>query len=381
MANALDYISWRGDLEFDRDPVNEIDMFLFSQLATPDYEGIIGLNDEMPLKDVVKHYFELHTDDWKELGLLQSQCIIPMLKNMAKSPRFRNMRLASQKRIIKQQKMEQFEATTIFPTKDLIVVAFRGTDDTLIGWKEDMYLAVVPEVAAQKDALKYLTKIAAWYPEGKIRIVGHSKGGNLAIYSAVNAPEEIKERIEMVIGYDSPGFPDEFILSEAYLQMKDRIVTVLSQNSIVGVLMNMAGKFSLVKASVAGPLAHDGFNWNVIGKHFERAKDLSNFSVSLSVAIYETLGKMDTVHKVEFIEELCGIISKTGAKTVTDVAELSWREKVAILSELLKNEKVRMFGAKLIKGMEKVNKNINDIRAELGAWFEDADDEYRRKNM
>jgi len=374
MANALDYIAWRGDLTFKRDPINEVDMFLFSQLATPDYSGIFGMDEEMPLKEVASHYFNMHTDNVKELGALQSKCILPMLKAMAASKRFSDMKLLAQKKKIRPQRMEQFEATSMMPEKDKIVVSYRGTDDTLVGWKEDMYLAVVDGVGAQVDAVKYLTKIAAKYPEARICIVGHSKGGNLAIYSAVKAPKEIRDRIELVIGYDSPGFSDQFIAGEDYLEMKDRIVTVLSQHSIVGVLMNLAGRFGLAKSTVSGPLAHDGFNWEVVGTRFVRSDDLSDFSIALSIAIYDTLSKMDPIHKAEFIEELFAIFGQNGVETVSDMAALPLRDKISLISQILKNKTVRKFGAKLLQEMDKASKNMTWIRTELSKIMENIDD-------
>lgn len=124
---------------------------------------------------------------------------------LAASPRFRNIQMLGYTEQFDAAEEKQFAAVCFQITPDLCYIAFRGTDSTLVGWKEDFNMAFKCPVPSQKTAVRYLTD-AARHCRGKILVGGHSKGGNLAVYAAVKCSEDIQKRIERVYSHDGPGF-------------------------------------------------------------------------------------------------------------------------------------------------------------------------------
>ena len=357
MANALDYLKWRGDISFEHSAFNEIDSFICSQLSTPDYTDIVSVSGQaVRLDKVVKEYFKRHkkTDS---LGALQSTSIMPLLETCEKTTRFgKEISLQHAANRIIQENTEQFCAVTLILPDNSIVVSYRGTDDTLIGWKEDCELATEKAVPAQKDAADYLAYVASIHP-GQIRLCGHSKGGNLAISAASSVSPEIRKRIVEVYNFDGPGFNVQFLTSEGYLEMKDRITTVISQNSVVGLLLNQVGRIEIVNSTVSGPLAHDGFYWLCEGRNFIKCTKLSSLSETMDKALKTTIEMMSDDEKHQFIEELFGILMSRGSITITDFINLKKTEIAKIVIELNNGKKVQGFIHQLMKELSLVIKD------------------------
>ena len=362
MTNGLDYIAWRGDLSFERDPLNEVDIFLFSQLVAPDYSGIVPDDEkEISIKETADRYFENHTEDVSNLGVLQSTSALPMLKAMSESVRFGDLKLCGFVNKVNLDNEEQCCGLTVKLPGDIIFVVFRGTDDTIIGWKEDFNIATKDIVPAQEDAVKYL-EWAASVQSGDIYICGHSKGGNLAMYSAAMCEDSIKDRIRAVYNFDGPGFQRKFLQTENYLGMKDKITTVLSQNSIVGTLLHRAGSVLMVNSCVAGPMAHDGFNWEIVGTKFTNSDGLSDVSKTIDRAMDETLDSMETEEKQAFIDELFDTLMSTGAITVTDFTNMSVQSFLSVLKSFRGDEKVNRFVAKVSDSVVRTVKERDEER-------------------
>lgn len=344
MANALDYISWRGDLTFDRAPVNELDIFLFSQIIAADYTGILEENaGPIPLREVACRYFENHTEDKENLGLLQSESVLPSLKKMASAARYKNLRLGRYICRIRTSLTEQFCAFTVEDPGNFICIVFQGTDDTIIGWKEDFELASRDIVPSQLDAVKYLNNAVNASDAPKIYICGHSKGGNLSLYSAVNADSDVRARITTAVSFDGPGFRDEFFENDNYREMEKRLVTVLSNYSTVGLLLRLAGRRVIVKSGAKGPMAHDGFCWEVMGPKFIKTTKLSNSSQKFDRVLDDILLNMDEEARLAFTDEMFSILLSTGAETITDLTNLSFREKTELLRDIGQSPKLSAF--------------------------------------
>ena len=344
MTNALDYLNWRGDLSFEDSPFNEVDFFLCGQLSTPDYSGIVGEDGPgISITEVADKYFETHTEDVGNLGVLQSVYVLPELRMLPGTARFRDLKLSHAVNRVVESNTEQFAAVTIEIPGNGICVSIRGTDDTIIGWKEDFNLATKDHVPAQEDAVKYLIEAAKRHRFKKIRVCGHSKGGNLAIFAAANAPKWVQRRIERVCSFDGPGFREAFFGNKGYLYLNGKVSTVLSQNAIVGKLLNPAGEQIIVKSSKNGPMAHDGFSWEVIGDHFVKCPDFSESSKAFDDAMTETLDSMDDEEKQEFVDELFDTLLSTGATTITELKEISLPGVLSMAKSFHGDKKVHRF--------------------------------------
>ena len=189
MANLLDYLDWRGDLTLDQAPFNEVDNLILAELSFVDFRDIVpspGGGKSVELRQAADAFFARFPEGEKiDMGVLVPNAIPEMLERMAESRRFGGMMLNCFTNRLDVGKGEQFAALAVETGDGLVYLSFRGTDDTLAGWREDFEMACMPEVPAQKKALEYTETVARQYPRRKLRLGGHSKGGNLAVYAGV----------------------------------------------------------------------------------------------------------------------------------------------------------------------------------------------------
>lgn len=346
MYTTAHYLEWRGDVPFTVSPVNEVDRHLFAVIGKPDFTGIIPEEGgDCSVKEAADAYFASHSDEPSSLGLLVSPYVLPTLKTLAASPRYDGLRLSEFVNRVRPEETEQFSALTVTVPDDAIYVTFRGTDDTLIAWKEDFLLAVLETVPAQQDALDYLVRAAELH-EGPIVVSGHSKGGNLAVYAAAMAPESVQSRIRTVYSYDGPGFPDAFLATPGYLAIRDRVLTIVPQRSTVGMLMTHAGQLRSVRTERAGIQAHDGLSWEVGVRSFV-PQELGDSAKNFHQAMDEILKTTDLDGRRAIIEDFFDILNDAGAETVSDFTEDSLKKAVVMAKALRREKTVSTFALRL----------------------------------
>ena len=353
MENAMDYIRWRGDLSFDSAPFNDVDCFICSQLSTPDYSGIAD-RESVTLAEAAERYFLHHTEDKSNLGVLQSVHVLPMLRSLSESPRYRDIVLEGYENKINEESREQFCAVTVRLPDGTMVISYRGTDDTIVGWNEDFNIAINEPVPAQSDAVDYLVRHGSGFC-GDIVLTGHSKGGNLAVYAAVNAPISLRGKIRSAVSFDGPGFRREFLESDAYRAAEPILRTILPQHSLVGVILGGAGQRVIVSSTVSGPMSHDGFNWQVTRDGFVSEPTLAATSEAYSQALNQLIDGMEQEEMQAFINELFTVLNSTEADTLTELRSLKPAALLELVNRLLRGKHINSFTTgfleKFIKAM------------------------------
>ena len=187
MSNLLDYIAWRGDLSFSASPFNEVDNLLFSMLSFVDLEGIVpGQVQSGPvrLEESCQAYFHRYPEGGS-FGVLIPEMTGELFRQAAACRRYREVYLTCYRNELDEDERKQFAAVTFLLPDNSLFAAFRGTDDTLTGWYEDFQLSFLSPTPSQQAAVSYLEEVAGLF-RGDIRLGGHSKGGNLALYAAVH---------------------------------------------------------------------------------------------------------------------------------------------------------------------------------------------------
>ena len=365
MANLVDYLDWRGDLSFRTDPFNEVDNYICSQLGTPDFSLIIPENArEITLKDAVRIYSSLWGERGDKLGLLASPMVLPLLRKCADTVRYGDVRLSHFVNIVDEDNTEQFSAVCVHLCDGSCYIAFRGTDDSISGWKEDFLLSVLDQLPAQRDALDYLVQLSSEV-EGELILGGHSKGGNLAVYAAVHAPAYIQNRISAVYNNDGPGFRESITNKPGYERMDGRIFSILPQHSVVGVLLEQSGHPTIVKSTTAGPESHDGFNWEVLGTQFVRCADFSRSGKALHEAMDRAIAGKDQQERREFVDAFFDLLTSTGAKTLTELVSSDKRVLLSLLRSSRKNPTVHSFLFEIMKDvMKEYAENVAEDVAE-----------------
>lgn len=348
MADLFDYMDWRGDLSFLSSPANEADYYLISKIGCPDLRGAVpGDEREIALRDAVEAYRGQGEKDSASLGIATSPQVIKSFYRLPSLPRFRPLMLSGYRKIDNPEKTEQFSALTIRIPGDVRFVTFRGTDDNIFAWKENFRMAITDKIPAQADALNYLLWAMDAY-EGNVIVCGHSKGGNLAVYASSMLPENLQERIVSVYDFDGPGFRDDFLKQEGYLRIQPKIHKLISQNSIVGLLLSTGKEPEIVTSSSFGAKAHDGFTWEVLGTGFVRSEALSPSSTAFQKAMNQTLAGMNREEQKTFIDDFFQIMTSTGAFTLTDLTELKLRHALEISQSLNQNKEVHKFALSLM---------------------------------
>ena len=176
-----------------------------------------------------------------------------LLHAAAGCERFRSVRLFHYAERFSEERQQQFSATTFLLDADdkTVYVAFRGTDNTLVGWREDFNMSFQSEVPSQTDAAAYLREILTM-GFSNVLVGGHSKGGNLAVFSAVHAPRHMVQRIQAVYNNDGPGFANHLLETASFWYLKDRIHTFVPQDSVIGMLLEHDEDYQVVYSRQKG---------------------------------------------------------------------------------------------------------------------------------
>lgn len=322
MPNLMDYLEWRGDLTFSEAPLNEVDNLAFCLLSYVDLDDIVPADPrkgKVTLRAAAAEYFFSHPEVGnRPLGLIIPADILTLFRRMAHTRRYRDLELTGFVSEISEERQTQFAALTLLLPEEQIFVAFRGTDDTLVGWKEDFNLSVMEEVPAQRRAAEYLNALDA-PPDASLYVGGQSKGGNLAVWGAVHADGRVRSQIRRVYSNDGPGFPRGTVESDAYRELSDRICVLLPEDSLVGLLLEHDGGYTVVKSNRKGLFQHDGLSWEVLGGQFRRADGLSPVGLRNDTVIRERIDAMTREERQDFIRLMFTLLESTGAKTLTDL--------------------------------------------------------------
>lgn len=321
MGTLQEYVEWRGDLTFSQAPICEVDNLIFSGIAYLDFQRIVPASlSAAPVSFLaaMKKYVNRRKGEVKSIGLLFSSESVALAVRAARSVRFGSTQMIGYVNRVSEEVGKQFSAVTFLIGEDTCFVAFRGTDDTLVGWKESLSLSFASPVPSQKEAVKYLKGVAEAFPNRRLYLGGHSKGGNLAVWAAVKCPPEINERIELVYSNDSPGFNREFIEGESYAVTKSRIKALVPSSSVVGMLFEHEESYEVVQSTQTGIFQHDPLSWEVLGGHFVHLEAISEESKRIDRTFKKWMSETGAEHKKRVIESMYGILS-TNARTLTEL--------------------------------------------------------------
>lgn len=362
MAAIMDYLDWREDVPFTVDPFNDVDGLIFSELAYVDFENV--LQGRMSIQEAAKRYFRIHSKE--EIVKRKSfYRLTPfLLEKLAHSKRFENLHLSHYINRISSSKEMQMSAL-VLSLEELVYVAYRGTDDTLVGWKEDFNLSYRNETSGQSQAVRYLNQVGIDTENKPLYVGGHSKGGNFAVYASVYCLPEIQKRIQCVYSHDGPGFLDEVTASKEYQMMLPRIKKIIPEQSAVGVLLDSQTNNVVVKSSQSGIMQHDGLSWQVQKNRFVTTNQ-SSWSLFWDKTIQEWLCGLNAEDKQQFIDTIFGVFERANVRRLEDMSSHTV-DIVKAINSLPKQDSghVQAILRKLIGSSRKVLfQNVNPFRKE-----------------
>ena len=331
MTDLFDYIKWRGDLTFRQDPPNAVDGLIFSALAYIRYAGALELrfNAEVTLRQASEDFFSLND----HASRVRVKRDLELLKAAAGSVRFGETILSRYMEHSSSTRETQFSAVSFFLDDGSAFLAFRGTDDTLTGWKEDFNMSFQYPVPAQRLALTY-TKAFAEEHLVPLRLGGHSKGGNLAVYAGSGVSPKVQDRILTVYNNDGPGFTEEMMTDPGYIRIVPKIRTFVPQSSVIGMLLEHEEPYTVVRSDQVSILQHEIYSWEIIGKHFVEMEEITADSRFLNLTIKHWVAEMDASERNILVDTMFELLSSGEVSSALDIFQLkNIRHYLKALSE------------------------------------------------
>ena len=322
MDNMLDYIKWRGDLSFAAAPFTEVDNLIFSDFSYLDFTGIVpeSFDESITLKDAVEICGDRCSED-VSLGVLVPDDVTTMARMMAESRRYGRVLLSGYVNHINEESGLQFSALTCALEDGTVCVVYRGTDDTLVGWKESFSLSYSKVIPSHGEALEYMKKAATSTPL-PIRVMGHSKGGNLAVFASAFSSAETQARIIGIYNNDGPGFNSDIRQTEGYQRIKGKLHTLVPQSSVVGMLLEHEEDYTVVKSkNHTGIMSHNGFSWEMDGPSFLHLDDISASGHLVDETLKNWFREMDDSQREKFVDAMFSVLEVTDAKTLTELGQ------------------------------------------------------------
>ena len=316
MPDIFDYIKWRGDLSFSCDPPNEIDALVFSGLSYICYSGELSADPSgrVTLQEAARKILAMPD----ALSRSQIKNDRELLKTASESERFGNCILTHYSEHIVPEEETQFAAVTFLLDDGSAFLAFRGTDDSLTGWKEDFNMSFQESVPAQRMAVDYVETFVRSHAM-PLRLGGHSKGGNLAVYAGARVSEDIQKRILRVYNNDGPGFGDHMMKDDGYLRIIPKIRTFIPQSSVIGMLLEHEEPYTVIRSDQVSLLQHDFYSWRLQTKAFIRMEAITEDSRFLDLTIKNWIAEMSPQERNLLVDALFGLLESGEVSNAMDI--------------------------------------------------------------
>ena len=361
MANIFDYIRWRGDLTFTQDPLNGVDALVFSSLSYIAYGGQVEAQPQDPvsLKDAAEAFFALPDQESR----IRVKNDLDLLHLAAASVRFGSSRLWAYREELIPEQETQFAAMTFLLDDGSMFLAFRGTDYSLVGWKEDFNMTFQQTVPAQRLAVQYVREVAMERDE-PMYLGGHSKGGNLAVFAAARSSPILQQRILGVYSHDGPGFTQYLMGDPGYLAMVPKIQTCIPQSSVIGMLLEHEEPYTVIRSKSVGLLQHDPYSWEVLGRSFIPVREITGSSQFVDATIKNWFADMTNQERNQLVDVMFTLLSTGGAETVQDL--LNPRNIRTYIKTLSSDENLRRVLSTEFQGLleaaRKTKQQMDDLR-------------------
>ena len=323
MANMLDYLDWREDIPLQVSPWNEIDALIAATIGYLDFHGV---EDRRGWSLEEMHRLELLQEGTSSSFAGRKAAF----EKAAGSIRFRETRIHHAIALTDEEIAMQFSAMCMDLPDGATCVVFRGTDNTIVGWREDFDMAYQTRVPAQEAAALYLRR-AAEVSDRPLRIAGHSKGGNLAVYAAASVSDSVQDRIEGIWSFDGPGMNREMSQTPGFLRIRGKIRSYIPQTSIIGLLMDYYEPYTVVHSVASGISQHDPMSWQVHGPRFVTVEDVDQTAKVTRDTLHDWLQNSTPEQRADFVETLFRLVDTTKATRMSDLTGEKWKSLVTMV--------------------------------------------------
>lgn len=320
MPNILDHAKEAGAWSLDERPFDALDALIASQLVYMPLEGFWRADTRCTLREAAA--FLVSGVDPEGLDVFQKKRYA-LFVECASQPRYADWQLSGYVNDVDIEREMQFCACCYDLPDGQRCVAFRGTDITVAGWKEDLNMALMT-VPSQRASVAYTERAAAG-ALGGLCLTGHSKGGNLAVYAAANVQLQAQRRVRRVYSFDGPGLDEEAMESEGYRRVAARVESFIPQSSVVGLLLSYHPAYTVVRSTALGLLQHDAMTWQIRDGAFVRLEEVDMSARVAEEAIHNWLSRMSHQERSRLVTAIGQVISATRTDLVTDMLS-DWKQ-------------------------------------------------------
>lgn len=326
MGTIIDYLEEYGDCSFQDMPMNDVDSLVLCQFSYLKFDGMVPDvrtgGHFVDFEEVAKHtdFEKLFADTRFEK---ENRALFTA---MMTGRRYRTLKLGNYINVIEKEWETQFSAVTFLLENNAVYVAFRGTDETIVGWKEDFNMAFLSPVPCQAYSVKYLNMVADEI-HSPVIVGGHSKGGNLAVYSAMHCSPHVKKLIQKIYSMDGPGFRPETLKSGCYEAVADKVVKILPHSSLVGMIFERDMRYEVVESATFGLAQHDPYTWLVEARHFVKVNDIYESRKFVNSAVNEWLLSLNETQLRTFVDTLYQVVSASEAEDLIEFTA-DWKKSM-----------------------------------------------------
>lgn len=360
---VIAYVKNYGDYTFEEKPLNDVDSLVLCQLSYLKFDGLVPSPGQQRRAVSLRRVAADKAVDAIFADKRYEEPNRALFNAVLKSKRYRRMKMNYYVNHIDKERETQFSAITFYLEGGLKFIAYRGTDETLVGWKEDFNMAFQSPVPGQQYAVEYLEEVAARF-SGEFCIGGHSKGGNFAVYAAMHCGEEIRGRIFKIYSMDGPGFLPEVLIKEKYAKIEDRLIKILPHSSLIGMMFENAAKCKVVESKRFGFFQHDPYTWLTEGDDFVCVKGIYGSRRFTNNTLNAWICSLDREKRKFLINALYQVISASRAENLIEMAD-NWRKSMAgMLTELKRVDKEtrRLLLGLIKKYFEMTGERLKSVR-------------------
>ena len=321
MPTIFDYLKANQYDSFYDKEFTVLDAMALTELAYLPFEDLvpaeISVQNYISLQHLAEQFEEKFQGKYPPLGMVNAHRL-KLLSYLSSFKRYKHIRALGFANDVSLDSQKQFAAITYQIRPKEYLVVFRGTDDSIIGWKEDFHLTYMKEIPAQLAARDYLKEVLDKL-DGKVWLAGHSKGGNLATYAACHVETSIQDRVQKVYSFDAPGLHSSIRNSDNFKAIEGKILSIIPENSIVGMMLETPETDLVVKSKTFGLLQHLMVSWEIEGDQFKVVPKVTEDSIQVDQTLKTWTANLSEEELRDFFDLFFGLFIEADIHRFGDI--------------------------------------------------------------
>lgn len=322
MGNLITYVQQYGAQTFEDKALTDIDVLVLTEIAYLPFDEIVpqsfDVTKAISLNQLGKEFEKIKEKEHEKNPFMITEERIQLLELVSNSQRYKDIEVFGFINDIDDERTKQFAAVCYQWEEENRWIIFRGTDESLTGWKEDFMMTYSDLIPAQTDAIEYLKKQAETF-FGTLNVSGHSKGGNLSLYASAMQNEAVQKRIGQIYCWDSPGVHRSILSTKGYQRVVSKAKRYIPQDSIVGLMLESQVPYHIIESQGSGISQHSALMWNIEEDRFVELTELTRNSQLTDQTFKQWIETVSDEDLKLFFDTFFEVFFEMGVETVNDV--------------------------------------------------------------